>query len=335
MPDIITKTRILLKEKKQKEFFDKLKSYLRYIFLSAWFKLTLKETDPELKKVNKNWIIYTYLKKKYSGFLRKYKTKKISRHEYSDIIWWCWFQGEENAPDIAKACLESVRRNMPDKRLIVITEDNMWNYISMPDFIKEKYEKGIISRTHFSDLLRLELLINYGGTWIDSTVLCTAEPHYAFNTPLFLFKTNEKNDPATAAQSWFISSEKNNPILCLTRELHYKYWKRHNFQIHYFIFYFFMKLAAEIYSEEWNSVSFFSDVPPHIMQRELFAEYSQKRTEQLKRMTDIHKLTYKFKKNSDTKKENTLYKKILEEYGMKENSSLTAKSNVGGGTDVE
>ena len=210
---------------------------------------------------------------------------------------------------------------MPDKKIIVLTEANMWDYVSMPDFIKEKYKKGIISRTHFSDLLRLELLITYGGTWIDSTVLCTAEPNYAFNTPLFAFKTNEKNDPATAAQNWFMSAEKNNPILCLTRELHYKYWEKCNYQIHYFIFYFFMKLAAEKYNKEWNLIPFFSDVPPHIMQRELFTEYSKERMEQLKRMSDIHKLTYKFKKDSDLQKQNTIYKKIIKEYNSNQNNN--------------
>ena len=330
MLNIITKAIDLLRENKQKEFFYKSAAYIRYIFLSIWFKLTLKEKDPELKKVNKNWIIYTYLKHKYSNFLKKYEIKKNNSHEYSDIVWWCWFQGEENAPDIVNACLESVRRNMPDKKINIITEENMWDYVFMPDFIKEKYKKGIISRTHFSDLLRLELLITYGGTWIDSTVLCTAEPNYAFDKPLFVFKTNEKNDPATAAQSWFISSEKNNPVLCLTRDLHYKYWKKHSYQIHYFIFYFFMKLAAEKYKEEWNLIPFFSDVPPHIMQRELFTEYSEKRMNQLKRMSDIHKLTYKFKKDSDLQKENTIYKKIIEEYKTSDVSNFIIKINGGG-----
>ena len=336
MPNIITKTKNLLKENKQKELFDKSTSYIRYIFLSIWFKCTLRETDPELKKVNKNWIIYTYLKHKYSKFLKGYELKKNTAHEYSDVVWWCWFQGEENAPDIVKACLESIRKNMPDKKINIITEANMWDYVSMPDFIKEKYKKGIISRTHFSDLLRLELLITYGGTWIDSTVLCTAEPKYAFNIPLFAFKTNEKNDPATAAQNWFMSAEKNNPILCLTRDLLFKYWKNNNSTIHYFIFYFFMKLAAEKYKEEWNSIPFFSDVPPHIMQRELFSEYSEERMEQLKRMSDIHKLTYKFKKTSDLKKENTIYQKIIEEYKSQHNKSKTIKINAGGGgTEAE
>lgn len=314
MPNIILKTKQLLKEKKQKEFLDKTAAYIRYIFLSVWYRLTLKETDPDLKKVNKNWIVYSFLKSRYSSFLKKYETKINSVHEYSDTVWWCWFQGEENAPDVAKACLESVRKNMSGKQVIVITEKNMYDYVSMPDFIIEKYKKGIISKTHFSDLLRLELLIRHGGLWIDSTVLCTGNPCYAFNTPLFAFKTNEKNDPATAAQSWFMSSEKNNPILVLARDLHYEYWKHHNFQIHYFIFYFFLKLAAEKYSEQWKAMPFFSDVPPHILQRELFTQYTEERMAQLERMSDIHKLTYKFKDEASLEKQGTFYEKIMESY---------------------
>ena len=37
----------------------------------------------------------------------------------------------------------------------------------------EKHKNNIIDNTHFSDLLRLELLIKYGGTWIDASVLIT------------------------------------------------------------------------------------------------------------------------------------------------------------------
>ena len=87
MPNIITKTKLLLKENKQKEFFEKFTSYLRYIILSIWYRFTLKETDPELKKVNKNWIIYTFLKSRYSGFIKKYKKVHKFVHQYSDRVW--------------------------------------------------------------------------------------------------------------------------------------------------------------------------------------------------------------------------------------------------------
>ena len=54
--------------------------------------------------------------------------------------------------------------------------------------VMEKWEKGIITHTHMTDLLRLELLIKYGGMWIDATVLCTAKeeeiPCYFFDSDL-------------------------------------------------------------------------------------------------------------------------------------------------------
>ncbi|WP_050983956.1 capsular polysaccharide synthesis protein, partial [Treponema sp. JC4] len=210
MASIVSKTKNLFKSKKYTDLLNTTAQYIRFVFIRFWFKITFKEVDSNLKKTNKDWIIYTFLKSKYKKFLKHYPRNINEKHEYSNIIWWCWFQGEENAPELCKACLNSIRKAMPDKEVRVITKDNLFNYVNFPPFIIEKYKKGIISYTHFSDLLRLELLIKYGGTWIDSTVFCTATPEYAFNIPIFVFKTNERNDPGIAAQSWFISSEKEN-----------------------------------------------------------------------------------------------------------------------------
>lgn len=293
MAGIFTKAKKLLAEGNLRELSEKVASYLRYLLLCAWYRLTGRETDPELKKTNKNWVVYTWLRKKYSRFLKRYGTFKNETHEYSDIVWWCWLQGEENAPPLVKACLASLRRQLIGKKIIVITEENMADYASFPSFIMEKYRKGIISRTHFSDLLRLELLIRHGGTWVDATVYCTGNPEYVFKRPLFVFKTNERNDPATAAQNWFISAEKHNPVLTLTQDLLYDYWKKTRHILHYFLFYFFMKMAAEVYADEWRAIPFFSDVPPHILQRELSNTFSAERLAQIRRMSDIHKLSYK------------------------------------------
>ena len=53
---------------------------------------------------------------------------------------------------------------------------------------------------------------------------------------------------------------------------------------------------------------------------------------QLERMSDIHKLTYKFKDEASLETQNTLYKKILETYLYKTDS---IKINGGGGAKVE
>ena len=51
----------------------------------------------------------------------------------------------------------------------------------------EKNTSEIYEATHFSDLLRLELLIKYGGTWVDASVLITNYTKESFNKDLFFF----------------------------------------------------------------------------------------------------------------------------------------------------
>ena len=311
MAGIFTKTALLLSQGRLGELLDKIRAYLRFMAVSVWFRLTFREQDPELKKTNKNWVIFTYLKSKYARLVRDYPAPRGARGT-SGKIWWCWLQGEENAPPVAKACLASVRRHLSDREIVVITERNMADYADFPVFIKEKYRRGIISRTLFSDLLRLELLTRHGGTWIDSTVFLTGSPGYALDRELFAFKTRERNDPATCAQSWFMSARRNDPILSLTRDLLYEYLRKSGFVIHYFIFYFFMTMASEKYADEWKRVPFFSDVPPHILQRELSDTFSEERLTQIRRMSDVHKLSYKLPESSSGNEE-TFLRHILNE----------------------
>ena len=60
-----------------------------------------------------------------------------------------------------------------DYRVIILTDDNYKQYVDIPEWVEEKKKKGVISRTHYSDILRLSLLARHGGMWIDSTFYCT------------------------------------------------------------------------------------------------------------------------------------------------------------------
>lgn len=88
-------------------------------------------------------------------------------------VWSCWLQGWENAPDLAKACLASWKRNLDGVEIVELDEENYTQWVRLPEYIVGKYRKGRIPAAMFSDLLRLELLVEYGGVWIDSTVLAS------------------------------------------------------------------------------------------------------------------------------------------------------------------
>jgi hypothetical protein len=102
----------------------------------------------------------------------------------------------------------------------------------------------------------------------------------------------------------------NNPIIILTRDLLYEYWKKHNKMVDYFLLHDMFELAIEKYPEEWKKVIPVSNSIPHILQTRLFDEYNEKTWKELKRMSSFHKLSYKFDSNLFDK-ENTFLKRVV------------------------
>lgn len=284
--------------KKNGKLSQKIKSALKYKFsvflISFSFYFQFGKRSAENKNYFENYKFYFVLRKKLSQILKKLPVYEENSEPNEKIIWWCWLQGEENAPELCKVCLASLRRNLSDFKINIVTEKNMWNFVSIPDFIKEKYERGIISKTHFSDILRTCLLCEHGGVWIDSTVYCTGYKTDIFNSNLFYFSNIMRGDDGISFSSWLISAHKNEPVLLSMRDLLFCYWKNHNKLYHYFLYHFLATMVLEKYPEIAAKVPVVSNVPPHIMQRELFCRYSEKRFKQYEMMSDFHKLTYKF-----------------------------------------
>ena len=281
-----------------------------YIYSTILYKINNDKFESSNKIIGREKA-YSYLLKKYSKYLYKMPIYK-SKNEFSNYVWWCWLQGEENAPDLNKACLNSLRKNLKGRNIIVITEDNYQKYVEFPDYIIQKYKKGYISRTHFSDLLRTELLVKYGGTWIDSSVLATGYDKNFYDKNLFVFKSFMSGDESIVSSSWFITAEKENPILMTTRNLLYRYWKDHSFLVHYFTFHFFFTMSCEKYSSEFKKIDKYPNSVNHILQFELLDKYSEERYNQILSMTTIHKLNQKL--DFEKCEKNSFYKHIIMEY---------------------
>lgn len=182
---------------------------------------TIKDAYPLIReKVDRKLLL------QYDALMKRLvkETTDEGSHERSKTIWTSWWQGEDNAPQLVKACWKSQRQYMPDGwRHIVITKDNYKEYITLPEHIMEKMERGLIPQALFSDLIRLELLIKYGGVWMDSTVLCT-EPHYPQSLlacPLFMFQYRGANGEFQGFSNWFISAQRGNKALKIVRDLLY------------------------------------------------------------------------------------------------------------------
>lgn len=275
-------------------------------------------TALEILRLSAQLKIKQKLGRKYKGYIQHFETSydQEPSHCVANKIWLCWLQGIENAPELVKTCYESLKLNLSSKDIVLITADNLSDYVQFPDHITEKWKRGIISHTHLTDLLRLELLIKYGGTWIDATVLCTEDeksiPSYFFESDLFFYQCLKpgRDGHSTYISSWFMSAKSNNKMLIATRELCYEYWKRNNSMIDYFLLHDFLSIVLDFYAEEWRKIIPRDNATPHELLLRFFDEYDDDTWNVIKAQTPFHKLSYKFS-SEQTKKENTFYKVIM------------------------
>ena len=238
---------------------------------------------------------YSYLKKKYGQYIEKINYPEDCKKEKSRDIWICWLQGEENAPELVKVCIGSVRKYMSDYNIHIITFENMENYIQLPLYILEKWHNGKISNTLMSDLIRTELLVQYGGLWLDATVLLTAPvPEYVFEKNLFMYTHSYPDDVTMVFNSWLIYSDGNSRLLRVTRDLLYEYWKQENVTREYFMWHLFMTMATEKYPEDVVQINYVTDELPETLARIIFRPYEEKFWKALTSMTSVHKLSNKF-----------------------------------------
>lgn len=249
----------------------------------------------------------------------KYACKSNPNSELSPkakIIWTCWWQGEEKAPLLVKRCISSMRKYAGDNEVVVIDENNLQDYVSLPTYICEKHDKGIIKHTQFADIIRLALLQKYGGTWIDATILLTdVLPDYIRNADIFCFSTDRSG--VIKVESPFISSCAHHPVISDVLSLHYEYWAHENKLISYSIIHLFFTIAFEASEANRKSLENMPFVYWYKMDyliQLLSKPYSAESYKLVTQLSSIHKLTYKFEQYGiDINKKGTFYDVLINE----------------------
>ena len=252
---------------------------------------------------------YEKLCKQYKNTVKDIEIEKYNLKDMSNTIWFCWFQGIENAPSLVINCLNSIKYHCGDKNIVIINKDNYKKYTHLPSYIIEKWEKGIITNTAFSDLVRINILLCHGGLWIDSTTYLTDQlPKYIFSNDLFVYRNGQFDMDDINMASWLIFSKPNNFLLAKTQALLFKYWKDYDYLRQYFIFHIFFRMVSDTYPQEHKKIPYYNHIDNHIFAQEIFDEYSEDRFQQIKNITSVHKLSNKIDLSKNCK--NSYYSKL-------------------------
>lgn len=233
-------------------------------------------------------------------------------------IWMCWWQGLDSAPEIVKACVESVRRNAGEREVVIITDKNVGEFVQFPQWIRELYDNGVLSRTHISDLLRLELLTRYGGIWLDSTFYCCRPlTDDIYDAPLWSIKRPDYLHASVASGMFanysFGCDEGHRKVFAVIRDYFLEYWRKENYLIDYLLTDYLIILAQR--HDPWIAESFDAIQPNNPQCDELFKildrPYDEKQWSVLSASTDLFKLTWKQKYNELEKKSPTYFGMVV------------------------
>lgn len=272
--------------------------------------------------VNKHEVMLDYFKKTFEDFFDKYDfDRPLPENDLSirDCIWVCWWQGLDSAPELVKKCIESIQKNAGNHEVIIITEDNYKEYVNIPKWVEDKKNAGIISLTNYSDLLRLSLLAEHGGMWLDATFFCakpTIDEYFSF--PLWSIKRPDYLHCSVASGYFAGYSLQCNVeqrwMFATIRDFFLYYWKNNDMLIDYLIVDYMIVLAQQKDSRISNA--FKSIVPNNPCCDELYKvlgePFDEEVWKKLKKDTSLFKLTWKqeFPKKKDG--QDTFYAKLLD-----------------------
>ena len=190
----------------------------------------------------KNDFIFDYLHKEYGWLIDKYKDMPLvdsSVAQYPPHIWVMWWQGEENAPDIVKMCISSIRRNANGAIVTVIDKKNYRQFVELPEYIIKKHEEGIISFAHLADIMRMFLISSYGGLWLDATIYVSQPiPRSVFSRIFYSLHSIHSRTPFVADDRFYtfvIGGLAGSRIFGFEREFFSEYCLSHNVMLDYYL----------------------------------------------------------------------------------------------------
>lgn len=281
-----------------------------------------KETSAVKRRLlKKHEVMLKYFDKTFADFTDSYDYNRPLAEDDErnrNRIWICWWQGLEQAPEIVKICIDSIRRNAKNHQVTLITDANYKEYVHIPSWVEEKRDKGIISRTHFADLLRLSLLAEHGGMWLDATFFCvSSEIEQYFEYPVWSVKRPDYLHLSVASGNFanysLACDYDHRWVFATFRDYFLHYWKTNNSLVDYLTLDYLIVLAQR--KDERIKKLFEAIIPNNQRCDDLFValpkSYNKQYWNSLKENTALFKLSWKIDYPKMVHGKETFYGRLL------------------------
>lgn len=282
-----------------------IKTSVFIIRLIGWFQSGDFKRNKAKGESLKAKILTDYFARRYLPAIENLPKRDITV-EKPETIWQFWDspRGRET-PAIVKSSIASVDRFKGSFDHIVLNNKTLEQHADLPGFVLDKFKKGKIDYTHFSDLLRLNLLKNHGGVWLDATAYMTNfVPKHIIDEDFFVFLTGERTHyPYSFIQSCFIRSKKGSFLCEAWHQMCIEFWKKETKKIEYFQIHLMFKALVE--RHEYAKSLF--DHMPHISEDgiqqlvgdNLLRKFDLHEWEKIKKSSFFQKTTYKVQHKGD------------------------------------
>jgi hypothetical protein len=191
-------------------------------------------------------------------------------------IWMMWWQGWDNAPALPMACYKSWLHYNPTWNVLLLDGTNIDQFLdireTLPHIDFDNLNSTLIAS--MTDVIRFGMLYEYGGVWVDATVLChrplmpdlwnlgSSADFFAFESTEVYLHVSVPRDRMIA--TWYLASRKGSYI---TKQMYLAavdYWRPRSVAHTYF---WANELFFQLYKQDpkfasyWDAETFLQKQP--------------------------------------------------------------------------
>lgn len=269
--------------------------------------------------------IYKKIKKIHANIIEKYRYEDNYpiQSEYLNNpkpVWLFWWQGEEQMPEIIKACWKTIIKHVKPGQgeVQLITKDNYRDYFDLPSYIINNIGVGM-QIYDLADIVRSILLAEWGGVWLDANYYASQDlPQEWFRCDGVLTERKNYINYPPHFGNWsssFLGGPPGTVAMRFARDALLSYWMNYSISIDYTLFSNTLSMAYEELPTVRRDIE---KIPftPHGKRLEYIVDeaYEEKRFNEYLHSRAIHKLTHKRTYSKRTPAgEQTVYAKLIED----------------------